>query len=262
MPLPHVAGQSASRFDGDVLQPGGQHPSIVVPLHGSCVVEQRALQVVGDPVNVCTCQHWPGVHMVGQDEGGSHVSPALVSTTPSPQPAQSESFWAVHPAGQHRSLPAFEQVLAACWQTRLHVAALPVWVSVVQSFWSSQVGHEPGGSHVSPASIRPLPHPAQSASFIAVQLTGQQPSPAMHVVTFPELTHSRWHMVPCSARTVQAMFGHDVGQLVPSQSSPASSTPLPHTGGQLLSFTALHALGQQLSLFVHAVCVPAVWHWA
>jgi hypothetical protein len=49
-PLPHVAGQSASRFAGDVLHPGGQHPSIAAPLHGSCVVEQRALQVAGDPV--------------------------------------------------------------------------------------------------------------------------------------------------------------------------------------------------------------------
>ncbi len=129
------------------------------------------------------------MHAVGQEDGGSHVSPALVSTIPSPQPAQSESFWAVHPIGQQRSLPAFEQVFAACWQTTLHVAALPVCVSVVQSFWSSHVGQEPGGSQVSPASIRPLPQPPQSASFIAVQLTGQQPSPAMHVVTFPALTH-------------------------------------------------------------------------
>src|SRR6266478_3477099 len=58
------------------------------------------------------------------------------------------------------------------------------------------------------------------------------------------------------------MFGHEVGQPAPSQSSPASSTPLPHTGAQLLSFTALHPLGQQLSLLTHAVCVPAVWHCA
>jgi hypothetical protein len=63
-------------------------------------------------------------------------------------------------------------------------------------------------------------------------------------------------------RIVQAWFAHCVGQLAPSQSSPISSTPLPHTGAQLLSFTALHPLGQQLSLFTHAVCVPEVWHWA
>jgi hypothetical protein len=56
-PLPHVAGQSTSRFAGDVLQPGGQQPSIAVPLHGSCVVEHLALHVDGEPVNVFTSQH-------------------------------------------------------------------------------------------------------------------------------------------------------------------------------------------------------------
>ncbi len=96
--------------------------------------------------------------------------------TPSPQPAQSESFCAVHPAGQQRSLPPFEQVLAACWQTTLQVEALPVCVSVVQSFWSSHVGHEPGGSQVSPASSSPLPQPEQSASVSAAHPFGQQPS--------------------------------------------------------------------------------------
>jgi hypothetical protein len=66
--------------------------------------------------------------------GGSHVSPAVGSTTPSPQPAQSESLPAVHPTGQHLSLPALEQVFGAEVQTTLHVAAVPVCVSVVQSF--------------------------------------------------------------------------------------------------------------------------------
>jgi len=77
---------------GDALQPGGQQPSIVTPLHGSCVVEQRALQLAGEPVNVFTSQHCPGVHAVGQVPGGSQVSPAVGSTMPSPQPAQSESL--------------------------------------------------------------------------------------------------------------------------------------------------------------------------
>ena len=134
MPLPQVAGQSTSRFESDVLHPGGQHPSAVVPLHGSCVIEQRALHVAGAPVKTFTSQHCPGAHDVGQVEGGSHVSPALASITPSPQPAQSESVCAVQPAGQHLSCPALEQVLAVCAQTRLHVAALPVEVSAVQSF--------------------------------------------------------------------------------------------------------------------------------
>ena len=76
MPLPHVGAQSTSRFEGEVLQPGGQQPSLVVPLQGSWVVEHRALHVAGEPVNVITSQHCPGVHPVGQDAGGSHVSPA------------------------------------------------------------------------------------------------------------------------------------------------------------------------------------------
>jgi hypothetical protein len=134
MPLPHIAGQSTSRFAGEVLHPGGQQPSLVVPLHGSCVVEQRALHVIGDPVSVFTSQHCPGGHAVGQVDGGSHVSPAVGSTVPSPQAAQSESFCASHPMGQQRSLPVFEQVLLVCAHFKSHVAALPVCVSSVQSF--------------------------------------------------------------------------------------------------------------------------------
>jgi hypothetical protein len=123
-----------SRLAGDVLQLGGQQPSIVVPLHGSCVVEHFALHVAGEPVNVFTSQHCPGVHAVGQVPGGSQVSPAVGSIVPSPHPAQSESFCAVQPMGQHLSLPAFEHVLGACVHTTLQVAAVPVWVSAVQSF--------------------------------------------------------------------------------------------------------------------------------
>jgi hypothetical protein len=95
---------------------------------------------------------------------------------PSPHPAQSRSFCAVHPTGQHRSLAALEQVFGVCWQTTLHVAAVPVCGSSVQSFWSSHTGHDPGGSHVSPGSTRPLPQPAQSVSVIALHAAGQQPS--------------------------------------------------------------------------------------
>lgn len=134
IPLPQLAGQSTSRFDGDVLQAGGQQPSIVVPLHGSCVVEHRALHVAGEPVYVFTSQHCPGAHDVGHVPGGSQVSPAVGSTMPSPHPAQSESFCAVQPTGQHLSLPLFEQVFGVVLQTTLQVAAVPVWVSMVQSF--------------------------------------------------------------------------------------------------------------------------------
>jgi hypothetical protein len=118
----------------DVLQPGGQHPSALAPLHASCVVEHRALHVAGDPENVFTSQHCPGVHAVGHDDGGSHVSPASVSMTPSPHPAQSESLPAEQPIGQHRSLPALEHVLLEWPHMTSQVAALPVCVSAVQSF--------------------------------------------------------------------------------------------------------------------------------
>jgi hypothetical protein len=176
IPLPHDAGQSTSRLEGEVLHPGGQQPSLIVPLQGSCVVEHLALHVAGEPVNVFTSQHCPGVHPVGQLAGGSHVSPDDTSTTPSPHPAQSESFCAVQSSGQHLSLPAVEHVFGVCRHLTSHVAALPVCVSVVQSFWSSHVGQEPGGSQVSPPSSRPLPHPGQSTSVSGVQLDGQQPS--------------------------------------------------------------------------------------
>jgi hypothetical protein len=134
IPLSHEAGQSTSRLAVDVLQPGGQQPSLVVPLQGSWVVEQRALQVAAEPVNVFTSQHAPGEQPVGHMLGGSHVSPAVGSMTPSPHPAQSESSCAVQFDGQHRSLPAVEQVFCVWPQTTLHVEALPVSVSVVQSF--------------------------------------------------------------------------------------------------------------------------------
>jgi hypothetical protein len=178
--------------------------------------------------------------------------------TPSPQPAQSESLPAAQPEGQHRSLPAFEHVLSECAQTTSQVEALPVCVSFVQSFWSSHTGHDPGGSHVSPASTRPLPHPAQSPSFMAVQPPGQHPSPVAQVLTLPASTHWRWQSVPWSARSVHPMVGHEVGQLVPSQSSPGSSTPLPHTAEQLLSLTALQPVGQQASSFAQRVSVPEI----
>jgi hypothetical protein len=258
MLLPQLTGQSASRLVGDVLQPGGQQPSIDAPPQAS-VAEHLALHVDGEPVYVSQHRH---ADAVGQLEGGSHVSPALMSTNPSPQPAQSESCPGAHPIGQHWSMPALEQVFGVCVQTTLQVEALPLCVSVVQLFASLQFGHVPGGSHVSPASRRPLPHPEQSVSDIAVQPAGQQLSLFVPQAIMPASTHCRWHAVPCSARIVQPRFGHVVGQLAPSHSSPGSSTPLPHTAEQLLSFTALHPVGQHASSFTQLACGPDVWHCA
>jgi hypothetical protein len=113
-------------------------------------------------------------------------------------------------------------------------------------------------SHVSPGSTTPLPHTgAQSLSVVALHpVVGQQPSPFTHLVCVPVSTHAARHVPPFdSARSVHATCGHEVGQL-PSQSSPASTTPLPHTGVQLLSLRELQVLGQQLSSFTHLVWVP------
>ena len=71
---------------------------------------------------------------MGHVPGGSHVSPADGSTVPSPQPAQSESFCAVQPTGQHLSLAAFEHVFGVEVHTTLQDAAVPVCESLVQSF--------------------------------------------------------------------------------------------------------------------------------
>jgi hypothetical protein len=110
--------------------------------------------------------------------------------------------------------------------------------------------------------MRPLPHPAQSASLIAVQPAGQQLSPLVPHAIVPALTHSRWHPVPWSARMVQPWFGHDVGQPCPSHFSPGSSTPLPQTAEQLLSLFALQPAGQQPSPPTQVICMPDAWHCA
>src|SRR5262245_50360673 len=104
--------------------------------------------------------------------------------TPLPQLAeQSESLFALHPPGQQPS-PEAHAVMAVWLQAMLHVAALPVLVSVVHAFPSLQLeGQDEGGSQVSPASTTPLPQLAeQSESVFALHPAGQQPSPAAQAV--------------------------------------------------------------------------------
>jgi hypothetical protein len=134
-PLPHTAGQSTSSVAAVWLQPGGQQPSLVRPEHPRATVLHRALHLSALPVYVFVSQHTADTHCSGVEHvpGGSHVSPMSGSTTPSPQPAQSLSVAALHPAGQQRSRPAIEHVFGVRVQTTLHVAADPVLVSTVQS---------------------------------------------------------------------------------------------------------------------------------
>jgi len=111
-------------------------------------------------------------------------------------------------------------------------------------------------SHCSPVSTTLLPHTGlQLLSFVALQVDGQQLSPFVQVVMFC-VTHSRWQFVPVSTRGAHAVPPVQlVGQL-PSHFSPVSTTLLPHTGVQLLSFVALQVDGQQLSPLVQVVMLP------
>ena len=179
-PLPQNAGQSTSTVAAVMLHPGGQQPSLVVPEHPFATVLQRALQRDALPVYVRVSQHTADTHCSAVEHvpGGSHVSPSSGSTTPSPQPAQSLSVAALHPAGQQRSRPAVEHVFGVWVHTTLHVAADPVLVSVVQSSWSSHTGHDPGGSQVSPASRTPLPQAGALPPAPAAPALPPIPTPA------------------------------------------------------------------------------------
>jgi hypothetical protein len=194
--LPQTAPQSTSMFAAVWLQPPGQQLSEVRPEQATGVTLQRALHRSGLPVYRRTSgQSLDGqLSGSGQVPGGSQVSPELASTTPSPHAAQSLSVSAVQPIGQHWSLPAVEQVLGVFVHLRLQVAAAPVLVSVVQLFWSSHTGHDPGGSQVSPISTAPFPQTAgQSASrFICevLQPGGQQPSEVELEQTAISVVHS------------------------------------------------------------------------
>src|SRR3954471_10011075 len=101
----------------------------------------------------------------------------------------------------------------------------------------------------------------QSTSFRLLQAAGQNPSDT-HVRGVELQTAVQSLAPPDSERMVSASDTQvcAVGQL-PSQVSGASTTPLPHLGEQLLSFSALHALGQQLSSLAHPVMLPASTHW-
>jgi hypothetical protein len=121
------------------------------------------------------------------------------------------------------------------------------------------LGHVAGQlpSHSSGGSTTPLPHmPEQLLSFVALQPVGQQPSPPTHIV-IAGYVHVTLHMPDEPERTFvvhELPSSHVAGQF-PSHVSPASTTPLPHIGMQLLSLVALQPEGQQPSPLVHVVTV-------
>jgi hypothetical protein len=100
-PLSQRGAQSLSLF---ALHPAGQQPSPPVQVTTGRWL-QVALQVVALPPRVSRVQAFPSLQLVGQDAGGSQVSPG--STTPLPHTAgQSPSLAAVQPAAQQPSPPA------------------------------------------------------------------------------------------------------------------------------------------------------------
>jgi hypothetical protein len=101
-PSPQRAAQSAS-FPMLQVPPAGQQPSPVA--HWLMVTRlQAAVHVAALPVSESTVQAFASLHeaSVGQEPGGSHVSPA--SGTPFPQlTEQSLSVLLLQPAGQQPS---------------------------------------------------------------------------------------------------------------------------------------------------------------
>src|SRR5262249_21256791 len=138
----------------------------------------------------------------------SQCSPA--STTPLPHTAtQSASLLAVQPCGQQPSLVKEQRVTGTCAHCAVQVCALPTKLSVVHASPSLQlaaVGQDDGGSQVSPVSTTPLPQRGrQSASVLALQAAGQQPSAVMEQAVVALCVHWRVQPVPASPSTVQLL---------------------------------------------------------
>jgi hypothetical protein len=149
--------------------------------------------------------------------------------------------------GAQQPSPFVQVVIGGNEHCTLHIAAAPLRTFVVQAFMSSHVaGQLP--SHVSGGSTTLLPQPTeQSLSFVELQPGAQQLSPFVHIV-IGGCVHCRLHIAtePVSTSLVHEFpsSGQVVGQF-PSQSSPISTTLLPHIGAQFASLTMLQPIGQQ-----------------
>jgi len=178
---------------------------------------------------------------------------------------QSVSLDAVHPVGQHESALAPEQALmGTCRQAALHVSAEPVICSIVQGSPSSGqvVGHEAGGSQVSPAPMCPSgQRGAQSLSLVS-QPAGQQPSSEtqavigvwLHVREHASTEPDAWSKVHASPSSqVRAHAPAAPAVMARSQFSLASTTPSPQMTGQSLSLSEVQPGAQQPSPLTHAV---------
>jgi hypothetical protein len=264
-PLPQTAPQSLSLV---ALHPGAQHPS---PLTHAVMAVSRhvTLHAPLDPERTSVVHALPSSQVtlaqVGDPGATSQVSPA--STRPLPQPGQSTSLVGPHPVGQDPS--AVPQARATVVQRYVHALTEPDEVrtlSASDTHARIAVVQTPGGSQVSPASMRPLPQPGQSTSVDGPQATlvGQKPSAPPHERWRRVHTNVQAAALPDGVTTVLASltqaFCVVVQALVGSQVSPDSRTPLPQDGAQSLSLRALQPAGQHPSLLAHAVCNPESTH--
>jgi hypothetical protein len=265
-PLPHTAAQSVSLLR---LQALGQQPSpLVQAVTAACV--QATLHVAFAPVRVSVVHASPSLQLMLEQITAagdtSQVSP--LSMRPLPQPGQSTSIVGPHPVGQKPS--AGPQARAVVVQTYVQAVTLP---DDVRTLFASDthavicVMQVLDGSHVSPDSTRPLPQPGQSMSLVGPHPVGQKPSAGPHARAVAVQRYVQAVTLPDDVRTLSASETHAaicaVHMLGGSHVSLAdrSTTPLPHTGWQSLSFVELHADGQQLSPFMHAVCRLPLTHW-
>jgi hypothetical protein len=117
-PVPQLQSPSVA-----AVQPVGQQPSPAT--HALMALElQATLQFWALPVSWSSVQALPSSQLVGQELGGSQVSPE--STTRLPQVAeQSASLAELHAAGQHASPPQ-HAVMGEVPHTTLQFWALPV----------------------------------------------------------------------------------------------------------------------------------------
>jgi len=283
VPLPHRLEQSSSNVKS---QPAGQQPS--PSMHVTMATfEQATLQLIELPVMMSSVHESPSSQSVGHVLGGSQVS--LPLRLPFPQLGeQSLSPGRLHPDGQHPS-PSVQEEMGEDEHTTSQVEGSPDSESTVQPLPSSQdVGHEPGGSHVSPRSMTAFPQieTPQSLSVVESHPLGQQPSPPTQEVIGGK-AHAASQVEGSPVRTSQVQVrpsSHEVGQelggshvSIPvhvypspqeaavqefrhasvfdvfpsSHSSPASTTELPHRGVQSPSVVALQPLGQHPSPPVH-----------
>jgi hypothetical protein len=153
-----------------------------------------------------------------------------------------------------------------CRRSFTHSAAQ---VPALISFFSWQpsagqvVGQELRGSQVSAPSLAPLPQATeQSSSSLPVQPSGQQPSPLLHIVSFPASWQTDVHCsaLPSNVNFVHPRDGQLAGQEVGgSQTSMGSTTPLPHWGWQSGSLAPVQPAGQQPSFISASQVAPHAW---